>query len=110
MVFNNISNSYEFQENASSPDIGRKVALWGAVLSTLGDTIQIIGDAIYLEESETADEQQQQVFENIQSQLDELQKGQSQNNEMPIDIKTLNSLLEQMVEKLELLDDPQVDK
>ena len=110
LEFNNRFNGHEFQDNDSSPDIGPKIALWGALLAVLGDTISVIGGAISIEESNAADRQQQQILEKLQIQVDELQKGQSQNNVMPIDIKTFNSLLERMVEKLELLDDPQVNK
>ena len=110
LEFNNRMNGHEFQDNDNSPDIGPKIALWGTVLSALGDTIQVIGGAISIEESNNADRQQQQALEKLQSQIDDLQKAQSQNNEAPIDIKTFNSLLERMVERLEVLDDPKAKK
>lgn len=108
--FNNRLGGREFQDNDNSPDIGPQIALWGSVLSALGDTIQVIGGAIAIEESNNADRQQQQTLEKLQSQIDDLQKAQSQNNVAPVDIKTFNSLLERMVERLELLDDPKVNK
>jgi len=110
LEFNNQSNGPGFQNNDNSPDIGPKIALWGTVLSALGDTIQVIGGAISIEESNIADKQQQQALDKLQSQIDDLQKAQSQNNEAPIDIKTFNSLLERMVERLEVLDYPKSNK
>ena len=112
LEFNNRCNGHEFQDNDSSSDVGPKIALWGTVLSALGDTIQVIGGAISIEESNNADKQQQQALAKLQSQIDDLQKAQaqSQNNVAPIDIKTFNSLLERMVERLEVLDDPKAKK
>ena len=108
--FNNRLGGRESQDNDNSSDIGPQIALWGSVLSALGDTLSVIGGAISIEESNRADRQQQQALEKLQRQIDDLQKAQSQNNVAPEDIKTFNSLLERMVERLELLDDPKVNK
>ena len=72
----------------------RKYALWGSVLSALGDTVQVIGGAISIEESNIADKQQQQALQKLQSQIDDLQKAQSQNNGMGIDVGMLKDLLD----------------
>lgn len=110
LKFNNRYNGHEFQSNNSPSNVGSKIALWGSVLSTLGDTIQIIGEAIFIEENNQAEKQQQQVLENIQRQMDDLQKAQDENNISSIDIKTFNNLMERMVEKLDMLDIQKIDK
>jgi hypothetical protein len=77
------------------------------VVSTLGDALQVIGGALAIEESIIADKQQQQELEldKLQSQIDELKKGQSQNNLESTDIETFNKLLERIVARPEMVDD-----
>jgi hypothetical protein len=95
----------EFQNSDSSPNFGPKIALWGSVVSTLGDALQVIGGALAIEESIIADKQQQQELDKLQSQIDELKKGQSQNNLESTDIETFNKLLERIVARPEMVDD-----
>ncbi|MBO1910084.1 hypothetical protein [Sporosarcina sp. 6E9] len=109
MEFNNQFNGHGFQNNSNSQDIGPKIALWGTVLSALGDTIQVIGGAISIEESNIADQQQQQAMAKLQSQIDDLQKQQSQNNGMSIDVDTFNNVLEKILDKLETIDNAQME-
>lgn len=99
--FDNRFNGYEVQNNDSSPNIGPKLALWGTVLSALGDTIQVIGGAIAIEESNITGKMQQQQMDKIQKQLDEIQRVQANNNINNIDLGTFNHLLERMVIQLE---------
>ena len=75
-------------------DVGAKLGLWGAAISTLGDAISTVGAAIAIEEARTADLVQQQQMENLQNQIDDLKKEQ-------IDIDALNKLLEKLVDRLE---------
>ncbi|WP_342600817.1 hypothetical protein MHB48_07205 [Psychrobacillus sp. FSL H8-0483] len=92
-INNNNNNS---SNNNSSQNFGPLLALWGTVVSTLGDTMQAIGGAIAIEESNIADQQQQQELQNLQSQIDELKKAQTSP-----DIDKFNKLLEQVLNRLE---------
>jgi hypothetical protein len=104
LEFNNQFNGNGFQNNDSSQDVGPKIALWGTVLSALGDTIQVIGGAIAIEESKIADQQQQQALANLQSQIDDLQKQQSQNN-----VDMFNNVLEKILDKLDTMDNSRME-
>ena len=106
LEFNNRNSGHEFQSNDNSPDIGPKIALWGSVLSAVGDILAVVGGAIAIEESNIADKQQQQTLEKLQSQIDDLQKAQSQNDVMSIDIDMFNNLLDRMIDRLEQVDNP----
>ena len=106
MEFNNQFNGNGFQNSDSSQDIGPQIALWGSVLSAIGDILAVIGGAIAIEESNIADQQQQQAMAKLQSQIDDLQKQQSQNNGMSIDDK-LTDLLGKILDKLEAGDKTQ---
>jgi hypothetical protein len=99
LEFNNQFNGNGFQNNDSSQDIGPQIALWGSVLSAIGDTLAVIGGAIAIEESNIADQQQQQAMAKLQSQIDDLQKQQSQNN-----IDMFNNILEKILDKLDTMD------
>jgi hypothetical protein len=104
LKFNNQFNGQEFQNNDSSQDIGAIIALWGGALAALGDTLSVIGGVISLEESKIADQQQQQALANLQSQIDDLQKQQSQNN-----VDMFNNVLEKILDKLDTMDNSQME-
>ncbi|WP_172372132.1 hypothetical protein [Sporosarcina jiandibaonis] len=104
MKFNNQFSGNEFQSNDSPQDIGPKIAFLGSVITVIGDTLAVIGGAIALEESKIADQQQQQEMAKLQSQIDDLQKQQSQNNGMSIDVEKFSDLLERMLDRLESAD------
>jgi len=80
--------------NEMQTDIGAKLGLWGAAIATFGDALSTVGAAIAIEEARVADLLQQQQMENLQNQIDDLKKGQT-------DMKTLTQLLEKIVDKLE---------
>ena len=106
MEFNNPFNGHGFQNNDNSPDVGPKIALWGSVLSALGDSVQVIGGAIAIEESKIADKQQQQALAQLQSQINDLKQQQSQNNGMSTEVDMINKLLEKILDKLDVMDNP----
>ena len=86
--------------NDDSLDRGAKISLLGSAISTLGDALQTIGGAISIEEGRISDAQQQQALDKLQSQIDELKKGNMQPTASP-DVDKLNKLLEKLVERLD---------
>lgn len=92
---------HEPQDNSDSGDRGAIISLWGSAISTFGDALQTIGGAIAIEEDRIASKQQQQQFQNIQNQLDELTKACTQDNAMASNIESLTKLMEEVVKRLD---------
>lgn len=95
--------NYDNPNNNDSQDIGAKIGLLGAIISTIGDGLGAIGAAISIEEARIADAQQQQTLQNLQESIDDLKKGQVQGEISSID--KLNCLLEKLIDRLDKSND-----
>ena len=98
-------------QSANNPTLNRgaKIGLWGSAISTLGDALQTIGAAISIEEGLISDAEQQRELDNLQSQIDELKKEQSQNI-ISVDVEMLDKLVEKFIDRLDEVTKDNADK
>lgn len=80
----------EGRNEETQPELSAQLALWGSVISTFGDALQALAAAAAIEEARTAEIQQQQQFEKLQQQIDDLKKEQAEMSDR-------NAMLEKMI-------------